>query len=147
MGLIETVDNDLKIAMKAHQTSEVETLRMLRATMKNMQIEKQRPLTDEDVLAILRTTLKQLADAKAQFATGGRADLVEKSDAEIAILSKYLPPAMPTEELEKIVAAKVAEIGADPKAFGKVMGAVVKEVAGRADGAAIQAAVKKALGS
>lgn len=147
MGLIETVDNDLKIAMKAHDASVVETLRMLRATMKNMQIEKQRPLTDEDVLAILRTTLKQLADAKVQFASGGRADLVEKSDAEIAILSKYLPPAMPAEELEKIVAAKVAEIGADPKAFGKVMGVVVKEAAGRADGAAIQAAVKKALGT
>ncbi len=147
MGLIETVDNDLKLAMKAHDTSVVETLRMLRATMKNTQIEKQRPLTDEDVLGLLRTTLKQAADAKAQFVAGGRADLVEKTDAEMVILSRYLPPAMPAEELEKIVAAKVAEIGADPKAFGKVMGAVVKEVSGRADGAAIQAAVKKALGT
>lgn len=54
MGLIETVDNDLKLAMKAHDTSVVETLRMLRATMKNTQIEKQRPLTDEDVLGLLR---------------------------------------------------------------------------------------------
>lgn len=147
MSLIETIDNDLKSAMKAREASVVETLRMLRATMKNAQIDKQRPLTDEEVVALLRTSLKQLADARAQFAQGGRDDLVAKTDAEIAVLTRYLPPALPEAELDAIVAAKVAQIGADPKNFGKVMGAVMKEVAGRADGAAVQAAVKAALGS
>ncbi len=147
MGLIETVDNDLKLAMKAHEASVVETLRMLRATMKNVQIEKQRPVTDEEAAGLVRTTIKQLTDASAAFAAGGRADLVQKNAAEIALLRKYLPAAMPPEELARIVAAKVAEIGKDPKNFGKVMGAVVKDVAGRAEGGDIQQAVKAALGS
>lgn len=145
MGLIETIDGDLKLAMKSHDASAVETLRMLRATMKNAQIDKQRPLTDEDVLALIRTTLKQLKDAAEQYAAGGRQDLVAKADVEAALLRKYLPAALPEAELQAIVAAKIAEMGKDPKLFGKVMGAVMKEVAGRADGAAVQAAVKAAL--
>lgn len=145
MTLAETIDNDLKQAMKAHHASVVETLRMLRASVKNEQIAKQRPLRDEEILALIRTSIKQLKDARSAFESGNRADLVEKNDREIEILSAFLPAALSSEELDAIIQEKVAAIGRDPKLFGKVMGEVVKAVDGRADGATIQSAVKAAL--
>ncbi len=145
MALNASIDNDLKQAMKAQNASVVDTLRMLRASMKNLQIEKQQELTDDDIQGLIRTNIKQLKDAREQFAAGNRMDLAEKNDAEIALLSAYLPAAMDPAELEAIVAEKVAAIGTDPKLFGKIMGDVMKATGGRADGSAVQAAVKAAL--
>ena len=145
MALNESIDNDLKQAMKAQNASVVDTLRMLRASMKNLQIEKQQELTDDEIQGLIRTNIKQLKDAREQFAAGNRMDLAEKNDAEIALLSAYLPAAMDPAELSAIVAEKVAAIGKDPKLFGKIMGDVMKATGGRADGSAVQAAVKAAL--
>lgn len=145
MALNESIDNDLKQAMKAQNASVVDTLRMLRASMKNLQIEKQQELTDDEIQGLIRTNIKQLKDAREQFAAGNRMDLAEKNDAEIALLGAYLPAAMDPAELSAIVAEKVAAIGKDPKLFGKIMGDVMKATGGRADGSAVQAAVKAAL--
>lgn len=145
MALSESIDNDLKQAMKAQNASVVDTLRMLRASMKNLHIEKQQELTDDDVQGLIRTSIKQLKDAREQFAAGNRMDLAEKNDAEIVLLNAYLPAAMDPAELQAIVNEKVAAIGKDPKLFGKIMGEVIKATGGRADGGAVQAAVKAAL--
>lgn len=145
MSLAERVETDLKQAMKAHDASVVETLRMLRASLKNLQIEKQREIEDAEIEAVIRTTLKQLGDARTSFVSGGRSDLVQKTDQEATVLAAYLPPAMSQSELQALVDKTVAVVGKDPKLFGRIMGEVIKASGGRADGGQVQTLVKAAL--
>ncbi|MBP9749108.1 GatB/YqeY domain-containing protein [Patescibacteria group bacterium] len=148
MTLADRIAADLSTAMKQKEASVVDTLRMLRAAVKNVEIDKQRPLADEEILAVLRTSLKQLADAKEQFVQGDRKDLVQKTEAEMVVLNAYLPPEMSDGDLEATVRAVVADVGAtSAKDFGKVMGAVVLKVGGNASGGRVSAVVKTVLGS
>jgi uncharacterized protein YqeY len=148
MTLFDRIAADLATAMKQKEASVVETLRMLRAAIKNVEIDKRHTLAEEEVLAVLRTSLKQLADAKEQFTQGGRPDLVAKTDAEMAILQAYLPPEMSDGDLEAAVRAVVAEVGAtSPKDVGKVMGAAVAKVGAGASGSRVSAVVKTVLAS
>jgi uncharacterized protein YqeY len=148
MTLLDRIAADLATAMKQKEASVVETLRMLRAAIKNVEIDKRRMLAEEEVLAVLRTSLKQLTDAKEQFTQGGRPDLVAKTDAEMAILQAYLPPEMSDGDLEAVVRAVVAEVGAtSPKDVGKVMGAAVAKVGAGASGSRVSTVVKTVLAS
>lgn len=148
MTLADRLAGDLKTAMKQKEASVVDTLRMLRAAIKNVEIDTQRSLADEEVLAVLRTSVKQLADAKEQFAQGGRNDLVQKTEAEMAILSAYLPPEMDDAALEAAVRAAAVEVGAaSARDFGKVMGAAVAKIGGGASGVRLSAVVKMVLSS
>src|SRR5574342_361681 len=103
MGLREQIDADIKGALKAGAKDKVSALRMLSAALKNKQIDKRRPLTDDEVVETVRSLIKQRKDSIEQFAKGGRQDLVDKETAEVAVLEVYLPKAMPREELEKMV--------------------------------------------
>lgn len=148
MTLTDRIAGDLSAAMKQKEASVVETLRMLRAAIKNVEIDKQHPLSDDEVLAVLRTSIKQLTDARQQFSDGKRTDLVQKTDAELQILQAYLPPEMTDADLEALVRTVAAEVGAgSAKDFGKVMGVVVAKAGGAASGARISAAVKNFLSS
>ncbi len=148
MNLADRIVADLSTAMKQKEASVVGTLRMLRAAIKNVEIDKQRSLAEEEILAVLRTSLKQLTDAKEQFTQGGRADLVQKTDAEMVILNAYLPPEMSDSDLDAAVRAVVADVGAtSAKDFGKVMGAVVAKVGGSASGGRVSVVVKTVLAS
>lgn len=145
MTILEQLDVDLKEAMKAKNETVLSTLRMARSALKNKQIEAQHDLKDEESLSVIRTMVKQYRDALADFAAAGRQDLVDKQTKEISILEKYLPAAMPEAELETICARVIKEQNATVKDMGKVMGLVMKEVDGRADGNTVRAIVQKLL--
>ena len=126
---------DMKDAMRAKDAARLSTLRMLKSAVEYYKIEKkQEKLTDADVAAVIKKQVKQRQDSIEGFEKGGRADLVEKEKAELAILKSYLPEEIPQAQLEEIVKAVIAEVGATTKAdMGKVMKAVQAKVAGRAD--------------
>ncbi len=147
MGLRERIDTDTKGALKSGAKDKVSTLRMLNAALKNKQIDKRRPLTEEEVVETVRSLIKQRKDSIEQFAKGGRQDLVDKETAEVAVLEVYLPQPLSREELEAMVREAINRTGAQgAKDMGKVMKALIPMVGGRADGKLISELVKSSLG-
>ncbi len=147
MGLRERIDADTKNALKSGAKDKVSTLRMLNAALKNKQIDKRRPLTEEEVVETVRSLIKQRRDSVEQFAKGGRQDLVDKETAEITVLEAYLPKQLSREELDAMVRDAVTQTGAEgAKDMGKVMKALIPMVGGRADGKLVSELVKNALG-
>lgn len=149
MSLQRRIDEDLKDAMRAKDAARLSVLRLLKAALKNAAIEKvgaDGELTDPDAVAVIRKQVKQRQDSIESFEKGGRADLAEKEKAEIAVLSNYLPQAMNAEELQRIVAETIAEVGATSRAqMGAVMKALQSKVAGRADGRTLSTEVARQL--
>ena len=133
--LVDKIAADMKEAMRAKDAARLSTLRMLKSAVEYYKIEKkQEKLADADVVAVIKKQVKQRQDSIEGFEKGGRADLVEKEKAELAVLKSYLPEEIPQAQLEEIVKAVIAEVGAATKAdMGKVMKAVQTKVAGRAD--------------
>jgi len=147
MGLREKIEADTKDALKSGAKEKLSTLRMLNAALKNKQIDKRRPLTEEEVSETVRSLIKQRKDSIEQFAKGGRQDLVDKETAEVAVLEAYLPQQLSREELEALVRDAVAQTGAQgARDMGKVMKALIPMVGGRADGKLVSELVKNALG-
>ncbi|CAN5630846.1 CBU_1594 family Dot/Icm type IV secretion system effector [soil metagenome] len=149
MTLQSQVDNDIKDAMRAKETVRLNTLRMLKAAMKNSAIEKggaEAVLDDTEAAAIIRKQIKQRQDSIEGFEKGGRPELAENEKAEIAVLSTYLPQALSQAEVEAIVKEAIAEVGATTK---QQMGAVMKvagaKAAGRVDGKTLSSEVQKHL--
>ena len=147
MNLIEQVKNDIKDAMRAKDKVKRDTLRNLQASAKQIKVDERRDVTDADMEAIMVKYLKQREDAKVQFADAGRDDLVEKENAEIAIVKAYLPEPMDDDELENVLKEVIGSVEATSmKDMGKVMGAAKSAVGSRADGGRINQMVKKLLG-
>ncbi|HEY6010357.1 MAG TPA: GatB/YqeY domain-containing protein [Nitrospirota bacterium] len=147
MELRERIDTDIKQALKSGAKDKLSALRMLSAALKNKQIDKRRPLTEEEVVETVRSLIKQRKDSIEQFAKGGRQDLVDKETAEVVVLEVYLPQQLSREELETMVRDAVTQTGAQgAKDMGKVMKALIPAVGGRADGKLISELVKQALG-
>ncbi|MFH1315470.1 MAG: GatB/YqeY domain-containing protein [Candidatus Uhrbacteria bacterium] len=147
MSLFENIDADLKQSLKDRNEQRVSTLRLLLAALKNKKIEMRCELKDEDVLATIRTQVKQLKDSLVAFEQGGRSDLVDKAKAELEILVEYQPKGMGSDELETIVKSVIEETGAVGKGdMGKVMGAVMGKVVGKADGGEVKQMVERLLG-
>jgi len=147
MGLREKIDTDVKDALKSGAKDRLSTLRMLNAALKNKQIDKRRPLTEEEVVETVRSLIKQRRDSVEQFAKGGRQDLVDKESAEINVLETYLPQQLSREELEVMVRAVITSTAAQgAKDMGKVMKALIPLIGGRADGKLVSELVKNALG-
>ena len=146
MSLKEQIKSDIKDAMRAKEVLKRDTLRNIQAAIKQIEVDERRDVTDANVESILMKYLKQREDAKVQFADAGRDDLVEKEDAEIAIVKVYLPEPMDDDELENILKEVIASVGAESmKDMGKVMGAAKSAIGSRADGGRINQAVKKLL--
>jgi len=147
MALREKIEADTREAMKSGAKDKVSTLRMLSAALKNKQIDKRRPLTEEEVVETVRSLIKQRRDSVEQFAKGGRQDLVDKETSEIKVLEAYLPAQLSREELETMVRDAVVQTGSQgAKDMGKVMKALIPMVGGRADGKLVSELVKQALG-
>ena len=134
MSLLDRINDDVKTAMKEQQAAALSTLRMLKAALKNRQIELMRNLEDADVTGVLQTQAKQLAEVVDGDLKAG-----------LAILKKYLPEAMKEEELEALVKETVGNMQVTAKDMGKVIGAVMQQVKGRADGKVVQEIIKKIL--
>ena len=146
MSLKEQIKNDIKDAMRAKETVKRDTLRNIQAAIKQIEVDERRDVSDADVEAIMMKYLKQREDAKTQFADAGRGDLVEKEEAEIAIVKAYLPEPMDDTELEAILKEIITSVGAESmKDMGKVMGAAKAAIGSRADGGRINVMVKKLL--
>lgn len=144
--LRQRLDNDLITAMKARDAFAVSVLRMLRAAIQNAEIEKRGELDEDTILALMKSEVKRLRDALEQFRSGGREDLVEKNEKEIAFLEKYLPAQLNDDALRAIVKDVIAGSGeVTQKDFGQVMSAAMKEAKGQADGGRVRAFVKEML--
>ncbi len=136
----------MKAAMKARDTETRDAIRYVLSAVKNAEIEKRGELTEEEELKLIRSQVKQRQDSIEQFRAGGRDDLAEKEQAQVAILERYLPQQMSDEELEAFVREGIAEAGAEsPKDMGKVMGLLTPRSRGRVDGRRLSTAVRNAL--
>lgn len=148
MSLSETIDKDLKEAMKASNKPVVSALRLIKSSLKYREIEKGEKLADDDVIAVLSSLLKQRRESIEQFKKGGRDDLVLSEEAEVVIIKKYLPEQISEGEIEGIVRETISELGASgAKDIGKVMKAVMPKLKGRADGKVVNVIVSRFLAS
>ncbi|MGB3366734.1 MAG: GatB/YqeY domain-containing protein [Acidaminobacteraceae bacterium] len=137
---------DLKAAMKAKNVIEKSTITMLRAAIKQIEIDKRVELENQDVIEIIAKQVKQKKGSIEEFAKMDRTDLIEEAQAEIKILSNYLPEPFTSEEVAKLISDAIASTGASsPKEMGKVMGIVNPQVVGRADGKTVSSLVKEML--
>ncbi len=147
MSLKEQIKSDVKDAMRAKEVVKRDTLRNIQASIKQIEVDERREVSDADIENIMMKYLKQREDAKTQFAEAGRDDLVAKEDTEIAIVKSYLPEPMDDTELETVLKEIIASTGAESmKDMGKVMGAAKATIGSRADGGRINVLVKKLLG-
>ncbi|GIP57739.1 GatB/YqeY domain-containing protein [Paenibacillus woosongensis] len=146
MNLSERLNEDMKQAMKSQDKFKLSTIRMVRATIKNLEIDLKRPLNDNEVLDILSREIKQRKDALQEFEKAGRDDLAANVKAEAEIIAVYLPEQLTEEEIKVIVQQTIQETGASSKAdIGKVMSALMPKVKGRADGKLVNQAVQQLL--
>jgi len=149
MTLQQRVDSDLKEAMRAKDATKLGVLRMLKSALKYAAIEKsgaEAELSDAEAIQVIRKQAKQRQDSIESFEKGGRTELAHKENEELALLNSYLPQAMSSEELEKIVRETIAELGATSKAqMGAVMKALQAKAGGRADGKTLSTEVQKQL--
>ena len=135
MSLKLTLQNDLKTAMKEKDALKLGALRMLIAEIKKREIDKRADLDDAEIQKTIGSLVKQRQDSVEAFEKGNRPDLADKEKQEITLLTAYLPAQLPDAEVEKIVAAAVAESGAKGASdIGKVMKIALPKLAGRADG-------------
>ena len=146
-GIAAQLKTAVVAAMKAKEKDRLAVLRMLQAAVKQVEVDERRELTDDDVLKILASYARKVKDQIEGAEQSGRADLVARAEAELAIVQEFLPAALDDAALETIVREAVAEVGATtPREMGAVMKAVLPRVAGRADGGRVSAMVKKLLG-
>jgi hypothetical protein len=147
MPILTQLDQDFKEAMKARDAFRLDAVKMLRSALKYREIEKMKPLDEAEVIDVLAREVKKLKDALEQFRAGGRADLSEKTEREIALIEGYLPKALTEDEIKAIVGDKIMFAGeVTTKDFGRIMKEVAVETKGRADGATVSRLVKEALG-
>lgn len=146
MSLREQVSDDLKAAMRSGDTARRDTIRLLLAALKQREVDERKTLSDADVLTVIEKMIKQRRDSISQFEQGGRQDLADKEQQELALLQTYMPQALSEAEIAAAVAAAMAETGAAGAAdMGKVMALLKPRLAGRADMSRVSAAVKAQL--
>jgi uncharacterized protein YqeY len=144
--LLSTLNDDMKTAMKAKDKETLQVIRMLKASIQNEQIKKGADLDADEELTVLSREMKQRRDSLTEFEKADRDDLAEKVKGEIAIVEKYLPAQLDEAEIRAIVAGAIEKTGAtSSKEFGKVMGAVMPQVKGKADGNQVNGIVKELL--
>jgi uncharacterized protein YqeY len=147
MSLKDQIINDMTAAMKAQDAARTSTLRMVKAAIMNREKDGGGAITDEDVLKLLRSQVKQRRDSVEQYQKAGRPELADKEIAEIAVIETYLPQAASEAEIEQAVSEAITETGASSmKDMGAVMKAVMPKLAGKnADGRTVSDTVKKKL--
>ena len=147
MNLRETVNQDVKNAMKAKETKKRDALRLLMSAFKQIEVDERRELSDDDVIKIIQQQVKRRNDAATQYRDAGREDLLQIELDEIAFYEVYLPAQMSDDELSDALKTIIAKVSATTmKDMGKVMGMASKELAGKADGRRINECVQTLLG-
>ena len=146
MNLRETINTDVKNAMKAKETKKRDALRLLMSAFKQIEVDERKELSDDDVIKIIQTQVKRRNDAATQYRDAGRDDLLQIELDEIAFYEIYLPAQLSDDELTTELKEIISKVGASsPKDMGKVMGMASKALAGKADGKRISECVKTLL--
>jgi len=146
MSLAERITEDMKQAMKNKDKLRLSVIRMIRSAIKYAEIELKTTLSDEQIIDVLTREVKQRRDSLQEFEKAGRTDLAENIKEEIEIVQDYLPKQLSEEELRVIVQEVIEQVGATAKLdMGKVMGALMPRIKGRADGKLVNQLVQEKL--
>ena len=146
MTLKDRLMEDMKVSMRNKETLKKSVITMIRASVKQKEVDDRVDVNDDDVIELIAKQLKQRKDALVEFEKAERDDLIAQTKAEIEILASYLPQQLTDEELEAVVRDAVAEVNAQSvKDMGKIMGKVMAVAKGRVDGKRINEMVKKVL--
>jgi len=144
--MLQKLKDDLKQAMRDKDILKRDTIRLIMSGIKQIEVDQRREVTEEDVIKLIQKGVKQREDAINFAKDGGREDLVKQNQAEIDILSSYLPKQLSDEELKEAIKQIIQKVGATSmKEMGKVMGVATKELSGKADGKRINLVVKELL--
>jgi len=146
MSLKDKLMEDLKFAMKNKEQLRKSVITMVRAAIKQFEVDNRIEIDDDKIIEIISKQVKQKRDAIVEFEKGNRQDLVEEARAEIDILMDYLPKQLTDQEIKEIVLETISEVKAEgPKDIGKVMGAIMPKIKGKADGKIVSKLVKESL--
>ncbi len=144
--MLEKLKKSMQKALKEKDKTTLSTLRLLLAEVHNEELRLRRELSEEEIWTLIQRGIKRRKESIEQFNKGGRQDLVEKEESEVAVLKKYLPTPLSEEELEKIVADIIAELDVkEKKEMGKVMREVMERYKGRVEGSVAQRVVLSKL--
>jgi uncharacterized protein len=144
--VIDQIDRDVKAAMKSGDAARRDALRLVLSSLRDAEKDARRPLSDEEVQAVLRRELKRRREAARAFNDAGHADRAAAEESEAALIEGYLPAQLPDEDLDTIVESAVAKVGAKgPGDMGQVMREAMALAAGRADGKRVQERVRARL--
>jgi len=142
-SITEKIEEDLKSAMKASLGLRVSVLRLIKSALKNRQIEKQSPLSEEEEIAVLSTLSKQRRESIEQYRKAGREDLAKKEEDELSIIQSYMPEQLSPDKIDALIKEAIEECGAKGLSdMGRVMKVLMPKVKGRADGKAVSERVK-----
>lgn len=145
-NLLDTLNQDLKNAMKARDDTRKRTLRTLKTAITRAEKDKGHPLSDDEILAVIRRQVKQRRDSIEAFQKGGRQDLVDAEQAELDILENYLPAPLGEDVIRAAAAQVITEVGATSmRDMGKVMGKLMAQLKNQADGRVINQIVRELL--
>ncbi|MDD3581736.1 MAG: GatB/YqeY domain-containing protein [Desulfobacca sp.] len=146
MSLYQEIDTAFKAALKGKEQLKLAVLRMVRAALKNREVEERRKLTEAEIVAVISSQIKQRREANAEYTKAGRLDLAQQEQEELRFLLSFLPPQLSEADLKAEIAAVIKEVGAKgPHDLGKVMKVIMSKLAGRADGKVINELVKQQL--
>ena len=146
MSLLETIRKDMIEASKKGDVDSTNILKLAIASIKNEEIAKGSKLSDEEILKVLRKEESKIKDSIAEFTKMGREDLIARESKQLKVISSYLPKLMSREEIEKVVSKVVADTHVEGlKSMGAVMGIVMKELQGKADGSTVKEVVQEFL--
>jgi uncharacterized protein YqeY len=146
MPLLKKIDDDLKQSLKASNNLKVSVLRLVKAALKNKEIDKGEDLSDDEITSVISTLSKQRRESIDLFSKGGREDLAEKERQELGVLQSYLPKQLSPEELDAVISEAIRDSSAGGlKEIGKVMRLVMQRVKGAADGKIVNQRVKELL--
>ncbi|MDE3024404.1 MAG: GatB/YqeY domain-containing protein [Acidobacteriota bacterium] len=146
MSRIETIEGELREAMKARDADRRDALRLILNALKNSEKELQRPLSEEEELQVLQRERKRRVEAAEAFRAGDREEQAEDEEYELEVLEEFMPAPLSEDEIEDIVDDAIAEVGATSIAdLGRVMADVMPQIAGRADGSAVSQIVREKL--
>jgi len=146
MSIKDMLNQDMKAALKAGEKDRLSVIRMAKSAILYAEKEKLHELNDEEVIEVLFKEVKKRKQDIEEYRRLGKEEVAKSLEQEVAILSSYLPQPLTEEELEKIIRQTISEVGANSlKDMGKVMGAVLPKVKGRADGSLVNSLVKKLL--
>ena len=146
MSRIETIEAEVKEAMKARDAERRDALRLIVNALKSSEKELQRPLSDDEELQVMQRERKRRVEAAEAFRSGGAEDRALAEERELAVLEEFMPEPLSEDEIEEIVDDAIAEVGATSMAdLGRVMADVMPQIAGRADGSAVSQIVREKL--